>query len=334
MVFMKIAIVKLSALGDIIHALVVLQFIKKYNQKIEVDWIVEKSYRELLEFHPDINKVHVVKIKNSSKIKSFYYFLNEIRRVRKFGPYDLVIDMQGLIKSALISRLIQSDIALGFDKSSIRESIASVFYNKTFKYGYSENIIERNLALIEFALGANINKKGIKSKLPFLYSSKKHPVNNLSSVKKNILLVPGASFKSKQYPAVKFEELTKALDANFIIIWGNQKEKLLAYKIKASALHVNICEELSIDSLVSLIGQVDLIIGSDTGPTHMAWALNKPSITLFGPTPGLRNTYLTEINKIIESNSEVNPRKINKKDYSISSIEVSQISKLANNLLR
>ena len=71
--FMKIAIVKLSALGDIIHAMVVLQFIKKYK-KIEIDWIVEESYKELLEFHPDINKVHVVNLKKAKKKKSFFYF--------------------------------------------------------------------------------------------------------------------------------------------------------------------------------------------------------------------------------------------------------------------
>ena len=67
-------------------------------------------------------------------------------------------------------------------------------------------------------------------------------------------------------------------------------------------------EELSLDGLMSLISQVDLVIGPDTGPTHMAWALNIPSVTLFGPTPGYRNTYITSINKIIESDSKVNPR--------------------------
>ena len=75
------------------------------------------------------------------------------------------------------------------------------------------------------------------------------------------------------------------------------------------------------------------MIGSDTGPTHMAWALNIPSITLFGPTPGYRNTYTTNINKIIESDSTVNPRKINKNDYSINDINVGDIVELAQKLL-
>jgi heptosyltransferase I len=331
---MKIAIVKLSALGDIIHAMVVLQFIKNYNQQIKVDWIVEESYRELLEYHPDINKVHVVNLKNAKKKKSIYLLLKEFSKARQFGSYDMVIDMQGLIKSSIIANLIKSPITLGFDKSSVRESLASVFYNKSFKYKYSDNIIERNLALIEFGLGLNYNKESLKNKLPYLYSSKTSIVNSLSNVKKNILIVPGASFKSKQYSVIKFNALTKELDANFLIIWGNQKEKSDAYKIKGSGLNVSICDKLSISSLVSLIDQVDLVIGADTGPTHIAWALNKPSITLFGPTPGLRNAYVTKINKIIESDSEVNPYKINKKDYSINTIDVRQIVKLALELLK
>ena len=92
-------------------------------------------------------------------------------------------------------------------------------------------------------------------------------------------------------------------------------------------------EELSLDGLISLISQVDLVIGPDTGTTHMAWALNIPSITLFGPTPGYRNTYVTSVNKIIESNSEVDPNKIDKSDYSINNIKVNDISKLAQKLL-
>jgi len=85
--------------------------------------------------------------------------------------------------------------------------------------------------------------------------------------------------------------------------------------------------------LISLFTQVDLVIGSDTGPTHMAWALNIPSITLFGPTPGFRNTYITNINQTIESESIVNPNKIDRSDNSIKNITVSDISKLAQELL-
>jgi heptosyltransferase-1 len=331
---MKIAIVKLSALGDIIHAMVVLQFIKNHYQKIEVDWIVEESYKELLEFHPDINKVHVVNIKKVKKKKSLYLLLNELRRVRKFGPYDLVIDLQGLIKSALITRMISADKTFGFDKYSARESLAANFYKQTFNFDYDKNIVERNIALISFALKIPIIEENIQKKIPFLFSNRTYFFKTLSSFKKNILLIPGASFKSKCYPVEKFAEVATEIDANFLIIWGNQKEKIMADKIKALSLKVIICEELSLDALISLISQVDLVLGPDTGPTHMAWALNKSSITLFGSTPGHRNSYITKNNRIIESNSEVNPYKIDKNDYSIEDIDVQEIVQVYEDLLK
>ena len=330
---MKIAIVKLSALGDVIHAMFVLQFIKKHFEKIEIDWIVEESYKELLQFNPDINKIHVVNIKKARKKKSFYSLFKELRRVRHFGSYDIVIDMQGLIKSAIISRLISSKSTLGFDKSSAREGFSSIFYSQTFNIGYDENVIERNFELIKFALKFPFNKEEIHHKLAFLHPTHQHLTPSLSNIKKNILLIPGASHSSKRYPVEKFSELTNLLDANYLIVWGSDEEKLLADKIKKLAPHLNICEKLSIEDLISLVAKTNLVIGPDTGPTHIAWALNIPSITLFGPTPGYRNTFITENNKVIESKSEVNPYKINKNDYSINDISVHDVVQIAKKLL-
>ena len=108
----------------------------------------------------------------------------------------------------------------------------------------------------------------------------------------------------------------------------------MADKIKVLSPNVNICDKLSINSLISLITQVDLVIGADTGPTHMAWALNKPSITLFGSTPGYRNTFSSSINKYIESKSKVNPLKIDKNDYSIKNINLEDIVKMSDYLLK
>ena len=330
---MKIAIVKLSALGDIVQAMIVLQFIKKYKQAIEVDWVVEEQYKELLYFHPDINKVLVVNLKNAKNNKSLNMLYKELKKVRNFGPYDLVIDMQGLIKSAIISGLIPSKSTLGFERSSARESLASIFYNKTFKFGYHENVIERNLALVSFALGINVSKQEIKHKTFFLHSGDKHLNIKLSNVKKNILLIPGASHKAKCYPVSNLVELTTLIDANFLTIWGSQKEKKMTEEIKVQAANISVCDKLSIDSLKLLISQMDLVIGPDTGPTHMAWALNIPSITIFGPTPGYRNTFITRINKIIESDSFVNPNKIDKSDDSIKNIEVRDIVEMSKKLL-
>ena len=123
------------------------------------------------------------------------------------------------------------------------------------------------------------------------------------------------------------------LDANYLVIWGNEKEKIMADKLKKQSPGVNVCGKLSIDQLISLISHIDLVIGPDTGPTHMAWALNIASITLFGPTPGYRNCYTTEINRFIESKSKVDPFKINKNDLSIKDIDIQDIFEVCKDLL-
>jgi heptosyltransferase I len=333
MFFMRIAIVKLSALGDIVHSMIVLQFIKKYNKEIVIDWVVEETYKDLLEFHPDINQVHVINIRKAKKKKSFLLLLKELKKARNLGPYDSVIDMQGLIKSAIISKLIPANKTIGFDKDSIREKLASFFYSDKFNYGYSKNIIERNTALFEYTLNMSISKLQIQQKAPFLFPRSVKLNTKLSTFKKNIILIPGASHISKCYPPSKFAELTTLIDANFFVIWGNKEEKIMANKIKDLSNKVNVCGHLQLDSLMLLISKVDLVIGPDTGPTHIAWALNVPSITLFGPTPGRRNAYETSANRIIESDSKVNPMKINKGDLSIKNIDTGQISLVVSELL-
>ncbi|MBT5663688.1 MAG: lipopolysaccharide heptosyltransferase I, partial [Alphaproteobacteria bacterium] len=296
---MKIAIVKLSALGDIVNAMVVLQFIKKNNPKIKIDWVVEKAYKELLSNNPNVNKVHTVNFKLAKQKKSLPIFFKEIKKIRQFGKFDIVIDMQGLIKSAFVSRMISSEVTVGFHRSSSRESISSIFYSHKFKMDYKENIICRNLSLVANSLNFTFKGNEIQNKDPFLYPSKKYIPSSFSKSMKNIVLIPGASHPCKCYPVEGYIKVIKKIDANFIIIWGSDSEKLTAKKIKKLYPSVNISKKLSLDELISLIKQSDLIIGSDTGPSHIAWGLNVPSVILFGCTPGYRNTYETKLNKII-----------------------------------
>ncbi|WP_435189471.1 lipopolysaccharide heptosyltransferase I [Pseudothioglobus sp. nBUS_23] len=331
---MRIAIVKLSALGDIVHAMIVLQFIKNTQSDISIDWIVEKKYKELLESNPDIDSVHSISLKRAKKKQSILAFFKAVRKVRKLQKYDLVIDMQGLIKSALISRLIPSKLTIGFDKFSIREKAASIFYNTTFNCPYEKNIIERNISIVEFAMGITIYKKQILNKLPFLFSHSNNLTIKVLNSKKNIILIPGASDDLKRYPARKLAKLTELIDANFLIIWGSYEEKIIGEQIKNLSNNTTVCNRTTLDDLISLISKAHLVIGPDTGPTHIAWALNIPSITIFGPTPGYRNTFMTDINKIIESESEVNPFKISKNDFSIANIDEEEIVKMANSLLK
>ncbi len=217
---------------------------------------------------------------------------------------------------------------------SLREAFAAKFYTDTCHINYSENIIKRNTFVISSALEFDISHVDILDKSPFLYSNFKDTAPPVESHKSNIAFIPGASFKSKIYPVEKYIQLANKLDANIIILWGNAEERLMAEQIQSGSKNVSVSKQLTLDELKSIIANLDLVIGGDTGPTHIAWALNVPSIILFGSTPGYRNTYATNINHVIESSSKVDPYKIDKNDYSIKDIEVSGIALKVKELLK
>ena len=331
---MRIAIVKISAIGDIVHTMVVLQFINKNYPESSIDWFVDETLKGVLENNPHINQIHSIRFKEVKKKKSISLFFKEITKLRKLKNYDLVIDIQNLIKSAVIAWAIPSNKTIGLDKKSSRESLASIFYSQRYSVDHSLNIINRNISIVNMALKINITHADIDNKKSFLFFNNLFSDEYVSNQLKNILLVPCASFEAKIYPPEKFAQIANKINANFIIIWGSPSEKLIAEKIKELSPNVQITRKLSFNKLKALISKVDLVIGADTGPTHMAWALNKASITLFGPTPGYRNTYVTKINKFIESKSHVNPHKINKDDLSIKDIDIQQVYEMAKNLLK
>lgn len=330
---MKIAIVKLSAMGDIIHAMLALQFIKKSNPNIKIDWFVEEAFSQVLENNPHIDNIYSLNLKSIKKDKKSLF--TEIKKAKNYSKnsYDLVIDAQGLIKSAIVSKLIGKKVA-GFDKNSTRESLASFFYKNKISSDYCKNVIERNLDVILTPLNLSYTKDEILNKNPFLFfkESDKKADEYLSKNSKNILFIVGASWPSKIYSKEKFAKISNILNENVLIAWGSSEEKEIAEYICKNS-NSKILPKLNLNDLKYLVSKVDLVIGNDTGPTHMAWALNIPSITIFGCTPGLRNTYETKINKIIESNSKVDPLKLNREDFSINDINENDIVKIAKDLL-
>lgn len=330
---MKIAIVKLSALGDIIHAMVALQFIKAHSPDIQIDWIVEQGFAGILKHNPDIDNILTVNLKALKTDKTGIF--REIKKVRRYAlnNYDLVIDAQGLLKSAVTARLLGKRVA-GFDADSIREKAASWFYNVKIACAYDANTIDRNALVLSSPLGINITRQQILDKKPFLFFQDEDPclLDFLQHDSKNIVLVIGSTWDSRNYPPEKFVKIAQALQHNYLVVWGNAQEKEKALWMSTQADNIKVMPKLDLNSLKALIAKADLLIGNDSGPTHIAWALNKPSITIFGPTPVSR-VYQTDINKVVKSASIVNPYQLNKQDYSIKDIDESGIIELARGLL-
>ena len=331
---MKVAIVKLSAMGDIIHAMAALQFMKAYAPQSEIDWIVEDAFKAVLEHNPDIHAVLPVQLKSLKTDKSKIF--SEIKKIRHYAnaKYDIVIDAQGLIKSAVTAKFLKGQTLWGFSRTSIREGVASLLYDHTVEISYAANTIDRNMKVLSEPLGFQIGPEQVMEKKPFLFYQNEDKIiyDYLLEDKKNIVFVIGSTWASRNYPKEGFAKVAEGIKENVLVAWGNNEEKAWAEWMASRVSNVRVLPRLDLNTLKAVIAKADLLIGNDTGPTHMAWGLNVPSITLFGPTPVSR-VYQTPINYVIKSDSKVDPYRLDKNDFSIGNIDPDKILKMAEELL-
>ncbi|GAA7119522.1 lipopolysaccharide heptosyltransferase I [Helicobacter pylori] len=333
---MKIAIVRLSALGDIIVSAVFLAVIKERFTNAQIEWFVDERFSAILEHSPYIDKLHPIALKSTlttfNPLKIFKLF----KSLRAY-EYDIVIDMQGLIKSALITQMLKAPKKVGFDCTSAREGLSAFFYSQKVSIAYNEPVLKRNFTLLSHAL--NLPKKEIseslssRSKVFSYQDSPKIDALNLNKNKPKILFVLETSKINKTYPIEHFKELALALE-NFQIclLWHASEDKATAlYGALKNQRDVLLLPKLTLNEVKALLFKMDLIIGGDTGITHLAWALQKPSITLYGNTPMERFKLESPINVSLTGNSNAN---YHKKDFSIQNIEPKKIKECVLNILK
>ncbi len=333
---MKIAIVRLSALGDIIVSAVFLALIKERFTNAQIEWFVDERFGAILEHSPYIDKLHPIALKSTlttfNPLKIFKLF----KSLRAY-EYDIVIDMQGLIKSALITQMLKAPKKVGFDYASAREGLSAFFYSQKVSIAYNEPVLKRNFTLLSHAL--NLPKKEIseglssRSKVFSYQDSPKIDALNLNENKPKILFVLETSKINKTYPIERFKELALALE-NFQIclLWHADENKANAlYGALKNQRDVLLLPKLTLNEVKALLFKMDLIIGGDTGITHLAWALQKPSITLYGNTPMERFKLESPINVSLTGNSNAN---YHKKDFSIQNIEPKKIKECVLNILK
>ncbi|GHP86587.1 lipopolysaccharide heptosyltransferase I [Helicobacter pylori] len=333
---MKIAIVRLSALGDIIVSAVFLAAIKERFTDAQIEWFVDERFSAILEHSPYIDKLHPIALKSAlttfNPLKIFKLF----KSLRAY-EYDIIVDMQGLIKSALITQMLKAPKKVGFDHASAREGLSAFFYSQKVSIAYDEPILKRNSTLLSQAL--NLPKKEISEGLSsrfkvFSYQdSPKINALNLNQNKPKILFVLETSKINKTYPIERFKELALALeDFQICLLWHASEDKATAlYGALKNQRDVLLLPKLTLNEVKALLFKMDLIIGGDTGITHLAWALQKPSITLYGNTPMERFKLESPINVSLTGNSNAN---YHKKDFSIQNIEPKKIKECVLNILK
>ncbi|WP_139524074.1 lipopolysaccharide heptosyltransferase I [Helicobacter pylori] len=333
---MKIAIVRLSALGDIIVSAVFLAAIKECLPNAQIEWFVDERFSAILEHSPYIDKLHPIALKSAlttfNPLKIFKLF----KSLRAY-EYDIIIDMQGLVKSALITQMLKAPRKVGFDYASAREGLSAFFYSQKVSIAYDEPILKRNFTLLSQAL--NLPKNEIseslssRSKVFSYQDSPKINALNLNKNKPKILFVLETSKINKTYPIEHFKELALALE-NFQIclLWHANEDKANAlYGALKNQRDALLLPKLTLNEVKALLFKMDLIIGGDTGITHLAWALQKASITLYGNTPMERFKLESPINVSLTGNSNAN---YHKKDFSIQNIEPKKIKECVLNVLK
>ncbi|MCK4836803.1 MAG: glycosyltransferase family 9 protein [Candidatus Aminicenantes bacterium] len=286
--YRNIAIIRLSSLGDIIHTIPAFYLIRKHFPGSKISWFVEPVGARLLENFMGIDEVIVINLKT----RGLRNKLKEIRIIRKkyTRKFDLIIDFQGLLKSAIITRLLKSQ-SIGFHQKNLKEPLAGLFYRRTAEY-FDENkhVILKNMNLLQLI---DIREENIHYPLKKIKESRKL-LNFLKDRKLAInhflLINIGGGWESKRLNTDQYIQIVNRLKANYpvVILWGNDKEKMIARTV-SRVTNTIMSFYTGFDDLIGFIQKARLLISADTLALHIADMVKTPSIGLFGPTNPLRN---------------------------------------------
>lgn len=295
-----------------------IQFIRKHIANAHISWFCDARFEQIARLLAGVDEVVALPLKDKKFLKSF-----EILR-QKQGQFDIIIDLQGLLKSALVSKSLGKNI-FGFDRFSAKEELASIFYTHKYSCNYDKNIILRNLELCAFALNFSFDEKEILTKEPCFLKKSRIPDKNSRIPNKKILIAPFASESSKCY--AHFASVIKGAKefAQCFLVAGSEPEREKATKLASSG--ATLLAPLDLAQILEFMDTCDLIIGNDSGITHLAWAQNYATITLFGNRSGARNAFATPKNLIIQATPkhEIDAFHIDKSDFCINDIDPAQI---------
>ncbi len=289
---MHVLIVKVSSLGDVIHTLPALTDAVRTIPGIKFDWVVEEAFTEIPAWHAAVNKVMPVAFRRWGKNIFKMFFSHEYKSFKKElkkTRYDLVIDAQGLLKSGFICSLARGKV-VGMAKNSTREKIATWFYDESYEVSWQQHAVERTRKLFAQALGYNIESQSADYGLSLAqFSSDKEKAN------RSLYFLHGTTWETKLWPEKYWIELGEIAARNSYsinLLWGNEEEQLRAKRIADAVPGANVMSQLTLTEIASQLIQTDIVIAVDTGLAHLAAALNRPTIALYGASdPEKTGTY-------------------------------------------
>lgn len=292
----RILIVRLSALGDIIHALPVLFALKRWLPSTAVDWLVEESYAPILALVPELDRRIIVRGESpgeSGNAVSFGGGLGYFRALSylRAQRYDAALDLQGLIKSAVWARASGAERVIGFARDHLREPQAAWFYSETVVPPGAGHVIDKNLAVLS---ALDVPDTPIMPTLrPTASAEVVAAIAAAGGPRKFIVLNPGAAWPNKRWPADRFGAVAAGLfrrtRLRSLVTWGPSERALAESVAAASGGAASLAPATSVADLAVLLRDAAVVVSGDTGPLHIAAAMGTPLVGLYGPTWPERN---------------------------------------------
>ena len=296
----RILIVRLGALGDVVHAIPVAAALRRAFPQARIDWLVSAKHREILDLVPVIDRRLVINDRgDASGGTSLVAAIRELRRAR----YDVAIDLQGLIKSALLARASGAPRVLGFSSSYARERAARLFYTDAHDPGRgglydpreTRHVVDINLGLLTL-LGITAARADFPIDEPPSAAAR---VVREQTGGRYALVNPGAAWPNKRWPPERLAAVANQLRERHrltsVVLWGPGEEPLAAAVAATAKGAAIVSPSTTIADLAALARGAALMVSGDTGPTHIAAALGTPIVGIYGPTRPARNGPLSPL---------------------------------------
>ena len=322
----SIVLVKLSAIGDVLHGVPTAVALKRAYPEARIGWVVEGRAGDVLAGHPAVD--HLFRLPRGW-LKSFAAVRSLRKQLLAFAP-DIAVDLQGLLKSALPTWLSGAAIRIGHARPESRER-AWLFYTHAVR-STASHVVDRNCQLLA-AIG--VVEPSPSFTMPSWATSRGRMQEWIASLKIRaapVMLNPGAGWPSKLWPPERFAAVARAIHREHglqsVIVWGGPDERTAAEQIAAAAGHAAIlAPKTSLQDLGELCRLSRLCISSDTGPLHLAAAVGTPCVGLFGPVPAARNGPYGTMHQVVEPPASLRPEWNNRKTdmHSMAGIDVDRV---------
>lgn len=296
----RVAIVKLSALGDVVHALPVATALKMARPAARVTWIVERREAAILRGHTAIDEIIDVdtrgwrRARAPAEVRALGATLRALRRRLARAGFDAAVDLQGLVKSGVLTAATRAPLRVGFTPGRCREPLSALFTNRRVRPPAAAlHVVDQNLALLG---PVGIVPGQVRFDVPIDAAAEARieewlGLVGLKARQRLVVINPGAGRATKRWPRERFRALGERLvgesGADVVVVWGPE-ERQDAEEIAAVAGAV-VAPPTDVAALVALLRRASVVVGADTGPLHLAAAAGTPCVGLYGPTRAERN---------------------------------------------